>query len=95
MILQWISWWVAAGLLGVLALPLGQRIFHRLPDRGYAFAKPLGLLVASYSLWLGASFGVLRNSVGGALAAVLVLAGIGWVAGSGRWEEIRRWLRSN
>ncbi len=94
-ILQWLSWWVAIGLLGILAIPLAQRIFHRLPDRGYAFAKPLGLLVTSYSLWLGASMGLVRNSLGGALASVLILAGIAWMAGKGRWEAIRHWARGN
>jgi len=88
-----IAWWLASSLLGLLALPLAFRIFHRLPDRGYAFARPLGLLIASYVLWLGASLGFIPNSRGGALGAVLVLAGIG--AALGQRVEIRDWLRRN
>ncbi|HLE05638.1 MAG TPA: DUF2298 domain-containing protein, partial [Anaerolineales bacterium] len=88
-----IAWWLASSLLGLLALPLAFRIFHSLPDRGYAFARPLGLLIASYVLWLGASLGFIPNSRGGALGAVLVLAGIG--AALGQRVEIRDWLRRN
>ena len=89
------AWWLASALLGVLALPLSFRLFQRLPDRGLAFSRPLGLLVASYTLWLGASLGGLRNSLGGALGGVLVLAVVGWVAGRGHWQELRSWLSAH
>ena len=95
MIGSWIAWWLASALLGALALPLSFRLFQRLPDRGLAFSRPLGLLVASYTLWLGASLGGLRNSLGGALGGVLVLAGVGWVAGRGNWQELRSWLSAH
>ena len=95
MIGSWIAWWLASALLGVLALPLSFRLFQRLPDRGLAFSRPLGLMVASYTLWLGASLGGLRNSLGGALGGVLVLAGVGWVAGRGNWQELRSWLSAH
>ena len=88
-----LAWWLASSLLGLLALPLVFRIFHRLPDRGYAFARPLGLLVSSYVLWLGASLGFIPNSRGGALGAVLILAAIG--VALGQRAEIRDWLRRN
>ena len=95
MIGSWIAWWLVSALLGVLALPLSFRLFQRLPDRGLAFSRPLGLLVASYTLWLGASLGGLRNSLGGALGGVLVLAGVGWMAGRGNWQELRSWLSAH
>ena len=95
MIGSWIAWWLASALLGILAFPLSFRLFQRLPDRGLAFSRPLGLLVASYTLWLGASLGGLRNSLGGALGGVLVLAGLGWVAGRGNWQELRSWLSAH
>jgi YYY domain-containing protein len=58
------------------ALPLAYRLFKWLPGRGYAFAKPLGLLMTSYILWLGASLGYLHNTMGGALIAVAVTAAV-------------------
>jgi len=70
------SWWLLIQTLGLAALPLTYRLFKWLPDRGYAFAKPLGLLLTSYVLWLGASLGYLRNTLGGALVAIAVTIGI-------------------
>ena len=56
-----ILWYVVLQTIGLAALPVAFRLFGRLPDRGYAFARPLGLLLAAYLLWLGASFGLLDN----------------------------------
>ena len=67
-------WWLWMEAIGLAALPLVFRFFRRLPDRGYAFARPLGLLLTSYFLWIGGSFGLLRNSVGGALFGLFAVA---------------------
>jgi YYY domain-containing protein len=69
-----VVWWLWMEVIGLAALPLAFHFFRRLPDRGYAFARPLGLLLTSYVLWLGASLGLLRNSVGGTLFSLLVVA---------------------
>lgn len=95
MIGSWISWWLVSALLGALAFPLCFRVFQRLPDRGLAFSRPLGLLMASYTLWLGASLGALKNSLGGALAGLFALALVSWLAGRGRWGQLRDWLRDH
>jgi YYY domain-containing protein len=71
-----VLWWLWMQVLGLAALPLCFRFFRRLPDRGYAFARPLGLLLTSYVLWLGGSFGLLRNSVGGALFSLGIVAAV-------------------
>jgi YYY domain-containing protein len=70
-------WWLLLQLFGLVGLPLASRLLGNLPDRGYAFARPLGLLLTGYLLWLGGSLGFLRNSVGGTLVAMLVVAGVG------------------
>jgi YYY domain-containing protein len=67
-------WWFWLQIMGLAALPLAYRLFRRLPDRGYTFARPLGLLLATYVLWLGGSLGLLRNSLGGILFSILVVA---------------------
>ncbi|MGD8969308.1 MAG: DUF2298 domain-containing protein, partial [Anaerolineae bacterium] len=74
--MQVLIWWLLIQTLGLAALPLAYRLFKWLPGRGYAFAKSLGLLLASYVLWLGASLGYLHNTLGGALAAIAVTAAI-------------------
>ena len=69
-------------LFTLAALPLAWRLFARLPVRGYPLAKALGLLLVAYVLWLGATLHVLPNSFGGAVVALIVVAGGpgGWVA---------------
>jgi YYY domain-containing protein len=59
--LEALLWLLIIEIFGLLALPLAWRVFRNLPDRGYAFAKPLGLLLTSYLFWLLGSFGLLRN----------------------------------
>ncbi len=66
-------WWLIIEILGLVALPLTVRLFRHLPDRGYALAKPLGLLLVSYVLWIGATFGLLHNNVGGIVFSILAV----------------------
>ena len=93
MILQTFAWWLASSALGVAALPLSYRLFHRLHDRGYGVARALGLLAGGYLLWLGASLRVVTNNLGGAMLALVVLAVLGAVVGRGRWRELAGFLR--
>lgn len=90
-------WWLIAQVLGWLALPTAMRIFRWLPDRGYTASKALGLLLASYFLWLGGSTGLLRNDLGGILFSILLVAGISaWFFFRGRkWMEIPGFLRQH
>jgi YYY domain-containing protein len=69
-------WWFILQLFGLAALPTAYHLFRWLPDRGYAFAKALGLLLVSYILWMGAITGVLTNSIGGIVIALLATAGV-------------------
>ncbi len=95
MIAPLLVWWLWTAFLGVLAFPIAFRVFPRLADRGYALSRAFGLLVSGYALWLGGSIGVVRNDFPGAIAAVLVLAGGGLLAGAGRWKDLRAWIRQH
>ncbi|HID33093.1 MAG TPA: hypothetical protein EYP25_00715 [Anaerolineae bacterium] len=90
---DFLRFWLILELLGLIALPLAWRLFRRLPGRGAPFAKALGLLLTGYILWLGASFGLLRNTAGGAVIAMGLVAGLGlWLVRSDvgtMWEEIK------
>ncbi len=97
-----ISWWLALQLLGLVALPLTWRMFARLPGRAYPFAKPLGLLLVAYVLWLGASFHVLPNTLGGVIVALLLVLALSLTVGRAafRRDETGRitliaWLRAH
>jgi YYY domain-containing protein len=75
-LVYFLSWWFILQILGWLSLPIVHRIFGWLPDRGYAFTKPVGLLIISYIVWLGASTRILSNDLGGIFVALLLLAAI-------------------
>lgn len=84
------AWWITIQLFGLAALPLTIKIFGWLPDRGYAFSKITGLLLAAYLLWLGAVTGLLVNDAGGILFSLLAAAGISsWVWLARGWEQAR------
>src|SRR4030067_2833370 len=68
-----LAWWVVIKVIGALAFPIAFVFFNRLPDRGYAFSKVLGLLFVGYLLWMGAVIGVFPNGRG---SVMLILAGL-------------------
>ncbi len=90
MLTQFFSWYLAVQLVSLAALPLTLTTFANLPDRGYAFSKPLGIFLVGFTLWLGTSYGLLRNEAGGAWLAVAIVAAVSVI--SGRRLIRRTWL---
>jgi len=66
--------WLLALAIGIAGLPFAAFLFARLPGRGLAMARPLGLLLAAYPLWLLASTGLIDYARWSALAALGLLA---------------------
>jgi YYY domain-containing protein len=89
MLPQMLLWLLAVQACGMAVLPLALRMFRSLPDGGYGLAKPLGLLLVTYLIWMPGMLGYLeyrRSTV--LLVLVLVAAGC-WV----RWgAEALDWL---
>ena len=73
-VIPFLSWYLTAQVVSIAATPLTLRYFRALPDGGYAFARVVGILLVSLLLWLGTSYGVLRNTAGGAWLALLLVA---------------------
>ncbi|HXG42503.1 MAG TPA: DUF2298 domain-containing protein [Dehalococcoidia bacterium] len=86
--------WLTAQAAALAALPLCCRFFRGLPDRGYAFSKPLGVMALGYLFWLGAMLRVWPSDRGGVLLALLLLACASLAAAGGRgreaWQHLRR-----
>jgi len=76
-----LRWYLALQLFGLAALPLTLRLLRHLPGRGYAFARPLGLLAGGWALWLVLTLGPgwPPNGVGMVLAVLALLLGSGAV----------------
>jgi len=75
-----VVWWVTALVIGFAAAAPAFVFFRSLPDRGYAFAKVLGLVLLSYTLWIGGYIHVLpfgRVTIIGVL--VVMAAGSVWL----------------
>ncbi len=80
--IETLTWWLLVELIGIAVLPVAFRFFRNLPERGYAFIKPLGLLLIAYPFWLFTTFGFLTNTRGAiALVAVGVAAASWWFFG--------------
>ena len=92
-----VLWWLLLQAIGLIVLPMAFRLFRHLPDRGYAFAKPLGLVLISYLLWMLSTLGLLSNS----WASILLVCGLVLVLSlilyrrSYAWEELVCWIRKN
>ncbi len=73
LLVPFLSWYLVIQLLSLAVLPLCVRLFANLPDRGYVFAKMLGILLVSVTFWLGVAYGLLSSDVGGAWLALLLV----------------------
>jgi len=71
-------WWLLLELIGIAVLPFAFRFFRHLPDRGYAFIKPLGLLLIAYPFWLLTTFGFLTNTRSAIVLVALGVAALAW-----------------
>jgi YYY domain-containing protein len=90
------AWLIATTLIGWLAWPLSFHFFRRLPDRGYAFSKALGLLLFGYLFWFLGSLGFLRNDAGGLLLAAISLLALSILLVKRHgFAELRAWLRQH
>ena len=56
-----LRFFVLIEVLGLAATPLAAVVFARLPGRGVAFAKPLGLLLVTWLVWVLGSLGVAQG----------------------------------
>ena len=97
---QVLTWWAAAEFLGLLALPLAMGLFSRLPSRGYIFSKPLGILLTSYILWIGASLKLLPNTRASAWVALGLMGVFSLIIGRSSFsrrgrQDILAWYRQN
>ena len=78
--LEALGFFVVVELIGLAAAPLAALAFGRLPGAGLGFAKPLGLLLVTWAVWMAASVTPLPYSVGTVVGAVVVMAVAGVLA---------------
>jgi YYY domain-containing protein len=92
-----LAWWLIVTLMGWTAFPIAMRLFNRLPGRGYALSKALGLLLVSYVFWLLCSFKLLANNVGGILIAWVIVLSLSlafYLRREGNLNALREFVRA-
>lgn len=72
----WLVWLIVIEVIFLAALPLSVRLMRWLPDRGVVLARPLGLLIVAWLVWMGASLGLWTFSRASVAASILLLAAV-------------------
>ena len=79
-----LTWLLAAELIGLIAFPLAFILFSGLKDRGYSVAKPLGLILLSWPLWMLGSLHIVPTT------PLTLWAALGLFAVVSGWFAMRR-----
>ncbi|MBP8863242.1 MAG: hypothetical protein KBH71_03195, partial [Anaerolineae bacterium] len=90
-----ISGYLALQGFALAGTPLALAWLRHLPSRGYAIAKPLGLLFSGVILWWGATLRLWPATAAAALAAALALLAGGLFALRGQWDAVASWWREH
>ena len=75
----WLVWLLAVQLISLAAWPLTYVIFRPLHDRGYLFAKPIGILIVATIAWLLASYGIIGFSAFSVGVGIVALAIVSFI----------------
>ena len=90
-----IVWYLAIALVGALALPLAFAAFPRFADRGFGFARILGLVLVTYVLTLGLTLRLFANGRRAAVVCLALLAVASAVSFFRNRHDLRRFLHDN
>src|SRR3954470_11878758 len=67
-------------VVGLAAAPLAALAFGRLPGAGLGFAKPLGMLLVTWAVWMLGSLRIVTYSTATVVVVIVVLAALGLAA---------------
>jgi uncharacterized membrane protein len=90
-----LPWYLTLQLFALAGLPLAFAWLRRLPSRGYAAAKVLGLLLSGVLFWWGGILQVWNTTPGAALTAAAILLLVGLWKMRGHWAEVRPWWQTH
>ena len=93
--LDFLLWFVLLFAVGWLAFPIAYRLLKNLPDRGFALAKPLGMLLWGFVFWMLASLHIVGNDTGGVLFALALVLLLSVLLSRGQWREMLDWISAN
>ena len=88
-------WLVMVWLIGILAFPFTFIVFRGFADRGYAFAKALGILFIAWFAWTLSSYHILPFSRLPILLGLIVMVASGLLIARRHRDEMRSYIRTN
>ncbi len=90
-----VLWWFVVTLIGLVAWPMTFLGFSNLRDRGYAFARGVGLLVVAYLAWIVPSLRLWTNDLPLVLTVLVIVTLLNaWLARR-HWEKLRSFVQQN
>ena len=95
---DWVTpvvWYVAAQLFALIVLPIAFVVFRPWPDRGYLFAKTLGLVFVATVTWLLVSLNIVSFSFWAVLIGGLIVAAISLLTHRFLGNDFMSHIRSN
>lgn len=72
-------WGILLVVLQMASWPLVRRVFTRLPDRGWGFARPMSIMLSGTALWYLASFHIVQFTSVWAVLAILLFGLACWL----------------
>jgi YYY domain-containing protein len=72
-----LSFWLLVEAIGLIGVPFSALLFARLPGGGLALARPVGLLVVAYPLWLLSSLHAVQYARWSAAVSTLAVTAAG------------------
>ena len=88
-----ILWLLTVEALGLLALPFAYALLPALKDRGFGFAKPMGMLMLAYPVWLLGSAQVPLGPRATAVLVFVAMAVAAAVIARRLWPELVSFVR--
>ncbi len=82
--MSFLKWWLLILILGLAFSPLARLLFRGFADRGYVFAKALGIGVPGFVFWAVVCAGILPFRTGQAWLVTALCAGVCWL---GAWKK--------
>lgn len=87
-----ILWYLALAAVGVVAFPIAFALFPRLEDRGFGFARILGLILATWMMTVILTLRLASNGRGTAIGCFFLLAAVSAAALRLRGLDLVRFL---
>ncbi|MFO7695563.1 MAG: DUF2298 domain-containing protein, partial [Anaerolineae bacterium] len=91
MLVSILTWYLASQCFAAVGLPIAFAALRRLPSRGYATAKALGLLLTGVVFWWGGTLRLWPNNGSAVLASGGLVLATGLLLMRGHWTDTHAW----